>query len=219
MARSIFKGSKKKGLRRWRQTPNTNAPASRDFYMGVDLGQAQDYTAIVVLGVWAGQDTPDEYHVGHCERLPLGTSYDSVTQHIKELIAIWTQHNQNITLVVDDDGSRQGRHRHDESGRARPGSSHHHHWLLRDAQGRVLGTSVKRDLVAVPNVLLNKKQLKIGQGSPSLTCSLPSCTTSGSRPTLRDTIRTKPGEKGLMTIWSLRFHWRVGGRTSKRKNR
>ena len=35
---------------------NTNAPASRDFYMGVDLGQAQDYTAIVVLGVSANAD-------------------------------------------------------------------------------------------------------------------------------------------------------------------
>jgi hypothetical protein len=136
--------------------------------MGVDLGQAQDYTAIVVLGVSANNAADgqaDEYHVGHCERLPLGTSYESVTQHIKKLIAIWTQYNQNITLVVD------------ATGVGRPVID-----MMRaeglDPVPVIITTGYsetrdgnwwhvpKRDLVAVPNVLLGKKQLKIVQGIP-----------------------------------------------------
>jgi hypothetical protein len=144
---------------------NANAPANRDFYMGVDLGQAQDYTAIIVLGVSTSNGQADEYHVGHCERLPLGTSYELVTQHIKELIAIWTQQNQNITLVVDSTGcgrpvidSMRG-----DGLKPVPITVHGGQSVSCDESGwRV----PKRDLVAAAKVLLGKKQLKIGRSLP-----------------------------------------------------
>ncbi len=77
------------------------------FYVGVDLGQAQDYTAIAVverLVQVVGEDgrpagvpeqgrhygrqpkTQSQLHVRHLERLPLGMPYDEQAEHIKNLV-------------------------------------------------------------------------------------------------------------------------------------
>lgn len=51
------------------------------FYVGIDLGQAQDYTAIVLV-----EDDNDHLYVRHIERLPLGTYYPDQVERIKEIV-------------------------------------------------------------------------------------------------------------------------------------
>lgn len=54
-----------------------------DFYLGLDLGQASDYTAIVILERVAGD--PASYHLRHIERPRLGTPYPAIVARVKEL--------------------------------------------------------------------------------------------------------------------------------------
>ena len=132
-------------------------------YMGLDLGQSRDFTAIVVVErvSTAGQD---EYHVRHCERLPLGTSYEDQKQYIKNLIARIEQH-QKITLIVDATGvgravidSMRG------DGLAPvPVTVHGGQKETHDENGLHVP---KENLVAVLGVLLRKRQLKIRRALP-----------------------------------------------------
>lgn len=63
-----------------------------NFYMGEDLGQAQDYTAICIMEhIWARREVVNniegihrlpesemKFNIIHLERIPLGTSYPSI---------------------------------------------------------------------------------------------------------------------------------------------
>ena len=55
-------------------------PTLSDFVLGVDLGQAQDFTAIAVVEV----DSP-QLGLRHLERLPLGTPYPSAVERVSGL--------------------------------------------------------------------------------------------------------------------------------------
>lgn len=88
------------------------AKHGRDFIIGVDLGQARDYTAIAVLerfeeltgkaekGRWL---TQVRYEMPHLERPPLGTSYPDIIERLKELIARLPAHKR-LKIVVDRTG-------------------------------------------------------------------------------------------------------------------
>jgi hypothetical protein len=55
------------------------------YYVGLDLGQANDYTAIAVVEeTERGGDSP--LHVRHLERPPLGTYYPEQVARVKELV-------------------------------------------------------------------------------------------------------------------------------------
>ena len=56
------------------------------FVVGVDLGQAQDYTAIAVLEVLQHGEE-EGYHLRHLERPRLGTSYPDIVQRLLALLA------------------------------------------------------------------------------------------------------------------------------------
>lgn len=75
------------------------------FVVGLDLGQAQDYTAVAVLERieppppqpsrvrgWGPRPTEEEarptYHCRHLERLPLGTPYPAVARHVRNLLTV-----------------------------------------------------------------------------------------------------------------------------------
>jgi hypothetical protein len=148
---------------------------SQGFYVGVDLGQAQDYSAVVIAERLShpisenadGQELLDEFHIRHCERLPLGTSYEDQKQHIKKLITHATRKNpdQQITLIVDATGvgrpvidSMRG-----DGLKPIPVTVHGGQSVTCDESGWHVP---KRDLVAAAKVLLGKKQLKIGRGLP-----------------------------------------------------
>lgn len=55
------------------------------FYVGLDLGQANDYTAIAVVEE-TGQKGESPLHVRHLERPPLGTYYPEQVARVKELV-------------------------------------------------------------------------------------------------------------------------------------
>ena len=72
------------------------------FYVGLDLGQAQDYTALSVIER-QGSEEPTAYHVRHLERLRLGTPYPTVVDRVVTLM----QHQPlrgHAELVVDATG-------------------------------------------------------------------------------------------------------------------
>jgi hypothetical protein len=52
-----------------------------DFILGLDLGQAQDYTALVVV-----QSVQAGYHLRHVERFELGTPYPKQVRRVEELM-------------------------------------------------------------------------------------------------------------------------------------
>ncbi len=88
------------------------AKHGRDFIFGVDLGQARDYTAIVVLerfeeltgeaakGQWLKQV---RYEISHLERPSLGTPYPAIIGRLKELIAGLPDY-ERLKIVVDRTG-------------------------------------------------------------------------------------------------------------------
>ncbi len=88
------------------------AKHERDFIIGVDLGQARDYTAIAVFqrieeltgkaekGRWT---TRVRYELPHLERPPLGTSYPAIIDSLKKLIAGLPAHGR-LNIVVDRTG-------------------------------------------------------------------------------------------------------------------
>ena len=85
----------------------------KEFFMGVDLGQSADYTAIALLeritwrhgGVATGTPitTTSELHVGLLQRLPLNTAYPVMARHVKQLLDTPAL-KDNVTLAVDKTG-------------------------------------------------------------------------------------------------------------------
>ena len=84
------------------------AKHGRDFIVGVDLGQARDYTAICILerfekltgvaekGRWT---TRVRYEMPYLERPSLGTSYPAIIDRLKSLIARLPPHERHRVLV------------------------------------------------------------------------------------------------------------------------
>jgi hypothetical protein len=59
------------------------------YYVGLDLGQAQDYTALSVIEKASGPDTAPprtEYRVRHLQRFKLGTPYPDIVTRVYEMI-------------------------------------------------------------------------------------------------------------------------------------
>jgi hypothetical protein len=85
------------------------------FYIGVDLGQAQDHSAIAVVEraevlhperdplTWSFRfDT--RFHVRHAERIALGAPYPEVAEHVKALTRRYPLEPKNVTVIVDATG-------------------------------------------------------------------------------------------------------------------
>jgi hypothetical protein len=60
-----------------------------EFFCGLDLGQANDPSALCVAQRLTAPDhaRPYSYHVRHLERFPLGTSYPAVVTRVRTLLA------------------------------------------------------------------------------------------------------------------------------------
>jgi hypothetical protein len=78
------------------------------FFVGLDFGQAQDYTALVVLDRPRATvyDPPDKrrpsYALRHLHRFPLGTPYPEVVEEIRRLLK--TPELNHCVLTVDQTG-------------------------------------------------------------------------------------------------------------------
>ena len=150
------------------------AKHGRDFIIGVDLGQARDYTAITILerfeeltgeaekGRWTRRV---RYEMPHLERPPLGTSYPAIIDRLKDLITRLPAH-ERINVLVDQTGC--GRPVVDLMRREKlqiipvtitPGAA--------ASGGRLYGFHVpKRVLVSNLAILLQTDRLKIARGLP-----------------------------------------------------
>jgi hypothetical protein len=75
------------------------------YYLGLDLGQAQDYTALAVAERKSFNYTfPNEqYHVRHLQRFKLGTSYPLIVEKVKAMYEKPPLRGQ-AALVVDATG-------------------------------------------------------------------------------------------------------------------
>lgn len=92
----------------------TLAPATiSNFYLGADIGQVNDYTALAILEhVWALGSVSNplkqhemRYNIVHLERVPLGTSYpDQVALIKKRYDAVPLREGCSKTLLVDATG-------------------------------------------------------------------------------------------------------------------
>ena len=84
------------------------------FYVGVDLGQAQDYTAVAVVErdelvfnerdpvTWSFLEET-RFHLRHLERVPLGSSYLNVAEHVWRMVQRAPLAG-NVKVVVDATG-------------------------------------------------------------------------------------------------------------------
>jgi hypothetical protein len=94
------------------------APPDEAFIMGVDLGQSQDPTALIVmkhtrapLETWTAnekartmkQDIEEHFDVVHAERLALGTPYPDVVQYVRDVLNRPPLRDR-CHLVIDESG-------------------------------------------------------------------------------------------------------------------
>ena len=54
------------------------------YFLGLDLGQAADYTALVIAERIPTEDKPS-YHLRHIQRFKLGTPYPEIVTSVKTL--------------------------------------------------------------------------------------------------------------------------------------
>jgi hypothetical protein len=90
------------------------SPTRTGHFIGLDLGQARDHTAIAVLErseIYLGRSpvtfdriVEKRYSFRHLERLPLGTDYPSMVEHVRTLAQRPELAQSQTTLVVDATG-------------------------------------------------------------------------------------------------------------------
>lgn len=145
------------------------------YYLGLDLGQAQDFTAIAIIERLeipigrckkCGEDFKEaRHHLRHIERFPLKTSYPEIVERVKNIVRSEQIRDQYLVLA-------------DATGVGRPVVD-----LLRSAKITVVpititgGMSEKDDgqggwniskaiLVSNLQVLLQSRRLKFADGLP-----------------------------------------------------
>jgi len=145
------------------------------FLVGLDLGQAQDYTAIMIaerlnmptgeVSKYDGSDrTVAHYHVRHLERFRLGTPYPAIVERVG-----WTLEQEPLkrdsTLVVDGTGVGKAvvdmlmeRRLAPQSITITGGDS-----VTHEGNGYRVP---KRDLVATMQVLLQTERIKVAEELP-----------------------------------------------------
>jgi hypothetical protein len=79
-------------------------PEPTAFVVGVDLGQARDFTAVVVNECSDRWGKPMQHRLTFLHRFPLGTSYPDVADGVRRLIAQLPRRRRRPELVVDATG-------------------------------------------------------------------------------------------------------------------
>jgi hypothetical protein len=133
------------------------------YLLGLDLGQASDYTALVIVEQLQHTHHHPDYHVRHIERYPLGTPYPSMVNRICTTYGHpqlrWSQR----VLVIDATGC--GRPVADMLKPCHPitvsihgGDTVHH-------TGRHYRVP-KRDLISCAQVLFQQRRLQLAEALP-----------------------------------------------------
>lgn len=144
------------------------------YFLGLDLGQAQDFTALAVLSrPRLRGDEPKElrtppYDVPHLQRFPLGTPYPEIVTRVVELLG--TKHLRGCFFTADQTGV--GRPVVEMLTDAMRGQVTCHFCQVTITGGHDVtqgpdGFRVpKKELVATVQVLLQTRRLRIARGLP-----------------------------------------------------
>jgi hypothetical protein len=84
--------------------PAAVEPEPTAFVVGVDLGQARDFTAVVVNECSDRWGKPMQHRLSFLHRFPLGTSYPEVADGVGRLLAQLPRRRRRAELVVDATG-------------------------------------------------------------------------------------------------------------------
>jgi hypothetical protein len=74
-----------------------------DYVIGLDLGQRQDPTALIVLER-QGEGTETTHDCRHIQRFPLGTSYPDIVREVGELLTKPPLSTARLALAIDETG-------------------------------------------------------------------------------------------------------------------
>jgi hypothetical protein len=135
------------------------------YFLGLDLGQKRDYSALVVVervdrGVaFQARREFDRVLVRYAERMPLGTSYTTVVERVREIVRSGPMRG-DCALVVDATGV--GAPVVDMLREANLGCDLTA-VTITGGERAGAGSVPRRDLIAGVQVLLEKGQLKIGR--------------------------------------------------------
>jgi hypothetical protein len=137
------------------------------FFVGLDLGQANDYTALAILErpqLLPGS-RPAVYSVRHLERFDRGTSYPAIVRGVRDVLRRPPLAESAVYLAVDATGV--GRPVCDMIRPVFPTMAAIGITAGRDVTQDWDGFCVpKKDLVAVLQILLQSRRLKIAKGLP-----------------------------------------------------
>jgi hypothetical protein len=162
------------------------------YYLGLDLGQAQDYTALAIVEepVWdgarwlspagmsreilahlhervlrEGRPANPVLSVRHLERFELGTRYTEVVERIRELVYTPPLAGKSSCLLVDKTGVGAAVLDAFEHSGVRPGAITIHGGSTLSFDPHRRGYRVpKRDLVSAVQVLLQTRRLRVAEG-------------------------------------------------------
>src|SRR5258708_5419965 len=134
------------------------------YYIGLDLGQKRDHSAVVVVQridhQRAFMGTAFEKLVGrYAERMPLGMPYPAIVARVREIVCCDELHGK-CTLAVDATGV--GGPVVDMLRAAQVGCGLSA-YVITGGDVSTAGSVSKRDLMAEVLVLLEQRQLEIGQ--------------------------------------------------------
>ncbi len=73
------------------------------YTLGLDLGQAKDYTALCVLERH-GEGVQAVYHARHLQRFALGTPYPAIVVSVAEMLKEPSLSKERVRLAVDETG-------------------------------------------------------------------------------------------------------------------
>ena len=144
-----------------------NTTLSTRFYVGLDLGQSADPSALAVLeqSQYSDPESRASYACRHLQRWPLGTPYPTIVEEVGRLVA--TPPLPNCALVVDATGC--GRPVVDMIRQARPPADlvpvtiTAGHALTCGPDGYHVP---KRELVSTLQILLQERRLQIARALP-----------------------------------------------------
>jgi hypothetical protein len=140
-----------------------------EYFCGLDLGQSRDYTALAIAErVLPPGERHATYLFRHVQRVPLGTPYPAVVQHVTDLMSRAPLKGQSF-LALDYTGV--GRPVADMFRQARIPhlyfvSLHGGNTATWEGYGPISVSVPKRDLIAAAQVLLQSKRLVIAGAMP-----------------------------------------------------
>src|SRR5262249_38803886 len=80
------------------------APSGPRYYIGLDLGQSKDFTAMAILQAFGEKKSERIFHARHLQRYELGTPYPTIVASVAQMLKREPLSESKPTLAVDGTG-------------------------------------------------------------------------------------------------------------------